>query len=72
MVQVWDRNVLPAASGQNPGTGGELTAWQTKPLSHLIGTEETRIPLGIDFGLTSCWFCVYMPVKLLKLKIDQD
>lgn len=53
MVQVWDRNVLPAASGQNPGTGGELTAWQTKLLSHLIGMEETRIPVGIDLGLTS-------------------
>lgn len=36
-------NILPAASVQNPSTGGELTAWQTKLLSHLIGMEETRI-----------------------------
>lgn len=37
-------------SGQSPGNGGELTAWKTKLLSHLIGVEEARIPLGISLG----------------------
>lgn len=30
VVQAWNKDVLPAASGQSPGNGGELTTWKTK------------------------------------------
>lgn len=65
-MQVWNKDIWPAASGQSSGV--ELTAWETKLLSHLIGMKEGRIPLGISLGNWSD-FLHSAPVKHLKLRV---
>lgn len=72
VVQAWNKDVLPAASGQSPGNGEELTTWKTKLLSHFNGLEEARIPNWASIlviSLTSCMFCICVPVRHLKLRI---
>ena len=71
-MQAWNKDVLPAASGQSPGNGGELTAWKTKLLSHLIGVEEARIPLGISLGHRSDFLRVSYVCASQALKMEDS
>lgn len=65
-MEVEDKDILPAASG----SGGELTAWKPKLLYHLIGVDETRIPLGITLGHWSDLLPVLYVCTSQALKIE--